>query len=151
MISIRPLNLEEADQCTQIALSAKRYWGYPESWIQIWTPQLTFDADYFRANESWAAQMENSLAGFYTLTNQNEAGWLENLFVLPEYIGRGIGRALFIHAVALARQRRYKILRLEADPNADGFYEKMGMYKIDEKRYQMDGQPRILPVMEIKL
>ena len=27
---------------TQIALAAKRHWGYPERWIEIWSSQLTF-------------------------------------------------------------------------------------------------------------
>jgi hypothetical protein len=51
----------------------------------------------------------------------------------------------------LARQRGYKTLQLEADPNAFGFYEKMGMYKIGEWQSEADGQPRILPIMEMTL
>jgi ribosomal protein S18 acetylase RimI-like enzyme len=58
---------------------------------------------------------------------------------------------LFLHAIRLARQYRYKSLQLEADPNAVGFYEKMGMYKIGERRSEIESQPRILPVMEIEL
>jgi len=58
---------------------------------------------------------------------------------------------LFIHAVELVRQRGYKILQLEADPNAIGFYEKMGMLKIGERRSEVDGKPRILPIMELTI
>jgi ribosomal protein S18 acetylase RimI-like enzyme len=151
MFSIRPINPEEADQCTQIALRAKSYWGYPRHWIELWTPQLTFNSEYFEKNESWTADVGGQLAGFYTLLEQNKIAWLENLWVLPEFIGRGVGKALFLHAVGLARQRGYGRLRLEADPNAAGFYEKMGMYKVDERQYEIDGQPRRLPIMEIKL
>jgi ribosomal protein S18 acetylase RimI-like enzyme len=70
---------------------------------------------------------------------------------MPEFIGRGIGKALFLHALELARHRGYKLFQLEADPNAAGFYEKMGMRKIAERKYELDGQPRILPLMEMKL
>jgi hypothetical protein len=42
-------------------------------------------------------------------------------------------------------------LQLEADPNAVGFYERMGMYKIGERHSEVDGQPRILPIMEMRL
>jgi len=42
-------------------------------------------------------------------------------------------------------------MELDADPNAQGFYEKMGMHKVGEKKTEVDGQPRILPIMEIKL
>jgi hypothetical protein len=76
MISIRPVNPEEADELTRIALAAKRHWGYPERWIEIWTPQLTFDAGYFEANESWAADADYQPVAFYTLLDKNGApGW----------------------------------------------------------------------------
>lgn len=37
---------------------------------------------------------------------------------------------LFPHAVGLARQRGYKTLQLEADPNAADSYEKMGKQEL---------------------
>jgi GNAT superfamily N-acetyltransferase len=147
-ISIRRVNPEEADQLTNTALRAKSYWGYPEKWIEIWTPQLTFTAAYFEENESWAAELDKQPVGFYTLLGRNGIAWMDNLFVTPEQIGKGLGRLLFQHAEELASHRGYKILQLEADPNAAGFYVKMGMHKIDERRYELDGQPRILPIME---
>ena len=54
-------------------------------------------------------------------------------------------------AGALARRHGYKILQLEADPNAVGFYEKMGLHKIGERHSEVEGRPRILPIMEMKL
>jgi len=151
MISIRTVNPEEAEKLTQIALDAKRHWGYPEHWIETWTPQLTFDARYFEENESWTADVDGHPVAFYTLLDKMEMAWLENLWVMPAYIGKGVGRKLFLHALELARSRGYKMLQLEADPNAAGFYEKMKMYKIGERQYEMDGQSRRLPLMEIKL
>ena len=66
-------------------------------------------------------------------------------------MGKGLGKRLFLHASELARQRGYGTLQLEADPNAAGFYEKMGMHKIGERHSEMEGQPRILPIMQINL
>jgi ribosomal protein S18 acetylase RimI-like enzyme len=83
--------------------------------------------------------------------DRNGKAWIDNLFVLPDYIGQGIGNRLFQHAVELARRRGYKILQLESDPNAVGFYQKMGMRKIGERRYDLDGQLRVLPLMEMTL
>ena len=151
LISIRRVNPEEADLLTQIALSAKRYWGYPEHWMQTWTPLLTFDAAYFKTNESWVAEVENQPVAFYTLLDRDGIAWLDNLWVAPVFIGKGIGKMLFQHASQMAREHGYKILQLEADPNASGFYEKMGMYKIGEKYSEIDGQPRVLPLMEKEL
>jgi ribosomal protein S18 acetylase RimI-like enzyme len=150
-ITIRRVLPEEAELLTRIAISAKAHWGYPERWMEIWEPQLTFNPEYFEGNESWVAIADTKPIAFYTLQQKNGNAWLENLWVLPEYIGRGVGKRLFLHAIRLARQYRYKSLQLEADPNAVGFYEKMGMYKIGEHRSEIESQPRILPVMEIKL
>ena len=57
MISIRRARPEEANELTRIALAAKRHWGYPERWMEIWRPQLTFSIDYFEQNEIWVAEM----------------------------------------------------------------------------------------------
>jgi ribosomal protein S18 acetylase RimI-like enzyme len=149
MISIRRALLKEADVLTQIALSAKAHWGYPERWMQIWKPQLTFSPEYFEENESWVAVLENRLIAFYTILDKNGIAWIENLWVLPEYIGKGIGKQLFLDAISRTRQTGYKTLQLEAEPNATGFYEKMGMRKIGERIGEVEGQPRILPIMEM--
>jgi ribosomal protein S18 acetylase RimI-like enzyme len=151
MISIRRIDPREASVLTRIALAAKAYWGYPERWMEIWKPVLTFSPEYFEINENWTAIIAETLIGFYTLEDRNGNAWLENLWVLPEYIGKGVGQALFHHATERSRQRGYRILQLEADPNAVGFYEKMGMYKIGERRSEVDGQPRVLPIMEMRL
>ena len=142
---------EEAEALTQIAIAAKSHWGYPERWMQIWTPELAFDSEYFARNESWTASVENQLVGFYTLLEKDGNAWLENLWVIPAQIGHGVGSALFKHALHLSKQRGYQILRLESDPNAIGFYLKMGAHQIGERHSEVEGQPRILPIMELKL
>ena len=151
MFEIRYAVPDDAEALSHIALSAKRYWGYPEGWMEIWRPQLTFSPEYFNENESWVAEVDNQPIAFYTLQDKDENAWIENLWVLPGYIGQGIGKELFLDATLRARQMGYKILQLEADPNAAGFYEKMGMSKIGERRSEVDGQPRFLPIMEIEL
>lgn len=151
MIAIRKVKPEEADEMTRIALSAKSYWGYPERWMKIWAPQLTFSSEYFEENESWVLEAEGVPAAFYTLQEKGGSGWIENLWVLPAFIGKGIGRRLFLHAAACSRQKGHLVLQLEADPNAHGFYEKMGMRKIGERKSEIERQPRILPVMEMSL
>ena len=151
MISIRHVNPEEADTLTQIALSAKRHWGYPASWMEIWRPQLTFSPEYFDENESWVAEVNDQPIAFYTLRDKDKNAWIEDLWVLPEYMGQGVGKRLFLHALSRAREQGYRILQLEADPNAVGFYEKMGMSKIGERHSEVEGRPRILPIMELDL
>lgn len=150
-MKIRLALSEDADVLSQIALSAKVYWGYPKRWMEIWTPQLTFDVKYFEENESWVAVDDGEPIAFYTLQARDGIAWLENLWVLPEHIGRGIGKQLFVHAVSRSRELGHEVLQLEADPNAIKFYEKMGMKQVGERHSEVDGQPRILPIMEMIL
>jgi len=119
--------------------------------MDLWRPQLTFTPEYFEKNESWVAEVNGSPVAFYTLLEQHGHTWIENLWVSPELIGKGIGKSLFLHALDISRQRGFQKLQLEADPNAVGFYEKMGMKKVGERRYVLESQVRILPTMEIKL
>jgi ribosomal protein S18 acetylase RimI-like enzyme len=151
MVTIQRASPEQASQLTRIALAAKAHWGYPERWMELWKPQLTMHPEYMRENECWVALVDEAVVGFYTLEKRKEIGWLENLWVLPDYMGAGVGRALFRHAVERARQARLKSLQLEADPHAVGFYERMRMRRIGERRYDMEGQRRILPIMQMEL
>lgn len=119
--------------------------------MQIWKPQLTFSPEHLEKYEGWVALVENVPVGFFILMEKNGNAWIEDLWVLPDYIGQGIGKALFRYARDMALQRGYRRLQLEADPHAVGFYEKMGMNKIGERRADLDGQPRALPLMELQL
>lgn len=149
MFEIRYAVPDDAEGLSQIAIKAKAYWGYPQRWMEIWRPQLTFSPEYFEENESWAAEVNNQPIAFHTLQDKDKNAWIENLRVLPEFIGQGVGRQLFLHAMFRSRELGYGILQLEADPNAVGFYEKMGMRKIGERHSEADGKPRLLPIMEI--
>ena len=150
-LNIHRAKPEQAEALSLIALAAKGHWSYPERWMEIWKPQLTFSPAYFEQKESWVVETDHTPIGFYTLLEKDGSAWLENLWVSPEFIGKGVGKKLFLHAVALARQRGYERLQLEADTNATGFYEKMGMKKVGERTSEVEEQPRHLPILEIGL
>jgi GNAT superfamily N-acetyltransferase len=151
MIALRKVDPETADLLSQIAYAAKASWGYPAAWMEAWSAVFAFSPEYFETHESWTVVVDERPVAFCTLLVQEGIAWLENLWVLPEYMGRGVGKRLFLFAVDVARQRGFKRLRLESDPYAEGFYAKLGMFKIGERRADMDGQPRSLPLMELTL
>jgi GNAT superfamily N-acetyltransferase len=76
---------------------------------------------------------------------------VEHLWVLPDFIGKGIGAKLFRRMLAKCREMGVKVLEIESDPNAQGFYERMGARKVGEVVSQVDGQPRVLPLLEIAI
>lgn len=145
-----------AGALTAISLAAKRYWKYPESWIEAWAPQLTITAMYVAASPTYAALEDGQPVGFYALVLWPAAGGglraqLDHLWLRPDWIGRGLGRALFEHAVATARQLGAADLFLEAEPNAEPFYRHMGARRTGERIGEIEGQPRVLPLMELDL
>ena len=60
---------------------------------------------------------------------------------------RGVGRALFQHAVEQASKLGHHEIKIEADPNAAGFYERMGAKRIGVNVTEIEGRPRELPLM----
>jgi hypothetical protein len=42
-------------------------------------------------------------------------------------MGHGIGRSLFMHPVERAKSLGFQELEIESDPNAEGFYLRMGV------------------------
>ena len=51
---------------------------------------------------------------------------LDHLWVRPSWIGQGVGGRLFRLAADCARELGAERLELGAEPNAVGFYEKLG-------------------------
>jgi GNAT superfamily N-acetyltransferase len=75
--------------------------------------------------------------------------WLDDMWVEPEWIGKGVGSLLFRHAVERATELGAATMEWDAEPNAVGFYERVG------GRYFRDSEPsewgRVLPVMGIDI
>ena len=139
---------EHAEMLTRIAIESKRHWGYPEAWIQIWIPQLTISPQYITENETWLASINDEPCAFYSLKQEDGVWWLDNLWVRPGAMGQGLGAALFRHAGKRAKLCGAPTLRIESDPHAQSFYERMGARKVDERRGEVGGQPRVLPILE---
>ena len=148
---IRPALSDEAPALTQIALDAKRYWGYPEHWIKHWESDLTITPEFIADNQVFVLEGDGQIRGFYALCiNENNAE-LEHLWVTPQFIGTGIGKELFLDAMNRATTLSVNEVQITAEPNAAGFYEKMGAKKIGEANTTVDGQPRSLPRMKVDL
>ncbi|MGC1379662.1 MAG: GNAT family N-acetyltransferase [Candidatus Baltobacteraceae bacterium] len=54
---------------------------------------------------------------------------VDGLFVKPSCWGRGIGRALMVDAMAIARAEGALALEVTANPRAEGFYTKCGFIR----------------------
>ena len=146
-MNIRKASTDDAATLTRIAHDAKRHWGYPEHWIQHWQDDLTISPNFVSNNPVYVADSEGEVLGFYALIIRDEKAELDHLWVAPEHIGTGVGKELFIHAMQGAAGRNVSEVEILSDPNAEGFYRKMGAHRIGEIVSELDGQPRSLPLL----
>jgi GNAT superfamily N-acetyltransferase len=137
----------DADALTQIAVAAKGHWGYPARWMERWLPILTVTAESIARNETYAACDTERIIGFSSLRVEGETIHLNDLFVLPSEMGNGVGRALFRHALARARELGFAFVEIQSDPNAAGFYERMGAERIGTQFSLLEGYRRDLPLL----
>ena len=147
---IRRATPEEASTLTTIALEAKRHWGYPEHWIKHWESDLTISADFVRDHHVYVAEADGEIRGFYALCVSGDRAELEHMWVTPASIGTGIGKELFLDAMERAAALEIRDVEIVADPNAAGFYERMGATQIGEVESPIDGQSRKIPRLKIE-
>jgi GNAT superfamily N-acetyltransferase len=150
-VDILPATPEDADALTRIAFAAKRYWGYPENWMKHWRDSLTITPEFVRNNTVHAAVSGGEPYAFYALTGAGRELELEHLWVSPGWIGSGAGRLLFEHAMREAARRGSSAVAIEADPNAEGFYLRMGARRVGENVYEIEGRKRKLPLLTVEL
>ncbi len=147
---IRPALGQDAGRLTQIAHDAKRHWGYPETGLQHWQADLTISADFITNNQVYVAEREGEIVGFYALIARDQRAELEHMWVAPEHIGKGVGKELFIHAMQTAAGDNFSTVEISSDPNAEGFYQRMGARRIGEVSSEIDGQTRVLPRLSVE-
>jgi GNAT superfamily N-acetyltransferase len=148
-IEIRSAEAVEASELTAIAFAAKRYWGYPEAWIDLWADELSVDNKYIEKNRVFVATDGTRTLGWCAVSEDRGEYWLDYCWVSPDAAGRGIGRALIHQAFRLAMKQRSLKLKVVADPNAEAFYCKLGFRRIGDRPSVPHG--RRLPVLEADL
>ncbi|MFD8707106.1 GNAT family N-acetyltransferase [Kitasatospora sp. NPDC059648] len=147
---IRPARPDEAGLLTGIALRAKAYWGYDEAFMAACREELTLDAAAVERASTVVAEDGGRVLGFAALTGAPPSGELDMLFVEPDRIGGGIGRALFEHVREQARAAGLRRFTIDSDPNAEPFYLAMGATRIGSTPSgSVPG--RELPLLEVAL
>src|SRR4029434_113809 len=140
-MTIRRASPEDAPTLTTTALEAKQYWGYPEHWIKHWEADLTITEDFVQRNHVYVAERDDQICGFYALCVDGTKAELEHMWIAPAYIGTGIGKELFLDAMDRSTAMNVRRIELTADPNAEGFYERMGATRTGEVVSDTEGSP----------
>lgn len=138
-------------QLTGIAHAAKTFWGYPRHWMDAWLDDLAISAEEVTKNPTFGYWTSRRLVGFYCVALDASVASLEHLWILPGFMRRGIGRALFIHMEGEIAKQGCTTISIESDPHAKAFYERMGATHVGYRRTSMEGVPRDLPILRKEL
>jgi GNAT superfamily N-acetyltransferase len=142
---------EDAAVLTGIAMAAKRHWGYPENWMMKWQEILTISPACVSANTVYKAMWDGAIIGFYVLFNSHELLELKHLWVHPDKMGNGVGQQLMAHAIRQAAPTEHENMEIESDPNAVGFFKKMGAHSVGARIYKLEGSQRMLPLLYLNI
>lgn len=97
-----------------------------------------------------AETRDGAIAGFYAIGSDDLLSEVWFFFVDLPFIGTGVGRELFDDLVRTARSQGISTLRIDADPGAASFYERMGAVRVGESPSNSIAG-RTLPRLELRL
>ena len=146
-MKFRPAEIKDIEVLNQISLASKRYWNYPEEWIQRWKNDLSIKESDLIDLVILVVTINDELKGFCAIREGDSYYEVEHLWLLPETIGKGLGKALLLTSLERVVSQNLPIL-VEADPNAEAFYKKQGFVTYDKKESFPKG--RYLPLMKLE-
>jgi GNAT superfamily N-acetyltransferase len=90
-----------------------------------------------------AAVTDGRIVGFASWLDAGQAVEVDDLFVDPDWMGHGIGRALVMDLIATARARGIQQMEVTANQHALAFYEKAGFAVCGEEQTRFGPAPRM--------
>ena len=147
-IEIRRARPEEGDELLRVCLESKRSWGYSDEFMSRFAREIVVDPRSITQDQVFIASLEAEVVGWLRVLMDQDPAILDDLWIAPKAFGRGVGRTLFAKAVSVVRSAGRTEFELDADPNAQGFYEHMGCVKIGETFTSMG---RYIPRMRYDL
>ena len=149
-MTIEKAKITDNETLTEITKKSKAYWEYSVEQIQKWDKSLTISQDYIRDNKVFKLVEKGLIIGYYSYFLKDEKVIeLDNLFILPEHIGKGFGKYLLLDFLNRIKETGIEKITLDSEPNAEEFYAKMGFVKVGE--FETSIKNRFMPIMEMKL
>ena len=142
-------SIQDDEILTKLTIKSKQFWGYSKEQILFWNNSLTISQDYIKTSNIFKLIIDNEIIGYYSFFNSDkETIFLDNLFILPEYIGKGFGTYLVNDFLIRIKTSQIKKVQLHSDPNSENFYVKLGFKKVGELETTIKN--RCMPIMEMK-
>jgi len=132
-------------ELNRISLASKKYWGYPDEWLEHWKKDLAVTMTHLQEQYVLLAEIKGSIIGFVCISGNEDHYEITHLWISPEHIAKGYGSSLLRQALNEYCTKGRPIL-VTADPNAEAFYRKHGFQTVGQEASYPPG--RVLPVMK---
>jgi ribosomal protein S18 acetylase RimI-like enzyme len=126
---------------TETATTSKRFWGYTGEQMELWKQDLEVSEEYILQNRVVKVFDKSAFLGFFAI--KYPAGKhpeIDHLWLLPQHIRKGYGKQVFQYILNSLEAEGHKQATLYAEPNAKGFYDKMGGRVIGSFRSKISGR-----------
>lgn len=142
--------ITDSETLTTITKISKAYWGFSEDILKEWENLLTVTKEYIEKNKVFKLIQNDQIIGYYSYfsTDKNTIK-LDNIFILPEFIGKGFGKILMNDFLKNTNQLDISKITLDAEPNAEIFYKKFGFETVGNLESSI--KDRYLPIMELQI
>jgi GNAT superfamily N-acetyltransferase len=142
--------IADSEILTVITKKSKAYWGFSEDILKEWEHLLTITKDYIEKNKVYKLVQNDQFIGYYSYfsTDENTIK-LDNIFILPEFIGKGFGKILMNDFLKNIKQLGINKITLDSEPNAEKFYLTFGFETIGQIESSI--KDRYLPIMELQI
>lgn len=128
----RPARPDEAEALGEMIIAGASYWGHDKNFPDLIESLRQTDMptpEYIEAETVFIAEENGGVVGFYGLQDHEDFIDMRYLFLDTDYIGKGYGKALWLHSLEEAKKTAFERMRILSDPGAVGFYSAMGAVK----------------------
>ncbi|HNX32146.1 MAG TPA: GNAT family N-acetyltransferase [Holophaga sp.] len=125
---IRRAEPRDAEVLSAIAVRSEAHWGYDDAFMETFRRLYRITEGFIARNQVFLVEADGAVHGFYALSGSE----LEYLYLEPAEIGKGLGRLLWDHMLAVCRSMGIREIHLVCGPQPKAFYLRMGAEEAGE-------------------
>lgn len=147
-MNFRKADLSDREYLGDLAYGSKSFWGYNQDFLESCREDLEVTEEEIKNDLVYILEENGKTLGFYLFSYKlNE---LDALFIDRDYIQKGYGKVLWEHLILELSLRGIREFGIVADPNAAGFYRRMGAKEV-RKVQSLRDRDRKLVLFEYKM
>jgi streptomycin 6-kinase len=134
-VTYRDANRKDLKELNALIRVSKGYWGYSDDFMNKFMELFQLTEDYITHQTVKVMLKDNKIVGLCGFKlHDDQSLELDYFFILPDYIGTGLGKKLWGFTCEVAKKLTDDSFILWSDPEAEEFYKKMGCKRIGMKK-----------------